>query len=125
MVVSNMAAFDLSGFFDFEQVKNFSSYFADFEQVKTFSSQFADFELRQQVYEFFGYYPRSIQIPKTPICEIAPPGTLDDVRCKRLRFENGPYYAWSVLRDVGQVLHRQTNVPVKQLRCTSDQGAGS
>ena len=34
MVASNIAAFDLSHFVNFEQVKIFSSQFADFEQVK-------------------------------------------------------------------------------------------
>ena len=32
MVASNMAAFDLNHFVNFEQVKNFNGYFADFEQ---------------------------------------------------------------------------------------------
>ena len=43
-----------------------------------------------------------------------------DVRCKRLRFENGPCFAWSTQRDVGQDLRRRTDVPLQQLRCTSD-----
>ena len=44
MVASNMAAFDLNHFADFEQVKIFNVHFADFEQVKTVNSHFADFE---------------------------------------------------------------------------------
>ena len=65
MVASNMAAFDLRNFVNFEQVKNFSSHFADFEQVKIVNGYFASFE-QQQVYKFFGYYPRSIRIPRRP-----------------------------------------------------------
>ena len=44
MVASNMAAFDLSYFVNFEQVKIFSSHFADFEQVKIVNGHFTDFE---------------------------------------------------------------------------------
>ena len=44
MVASNMAAFDLRNFVNFEQVKNFSSHFADFEQVKIVNGYFAGFE---------------------------------------------------------------------------------
>ena len=54
------------------------------------------------------HFPRSIQIPKGPICEIAPPETQIDVRCKQPRFENSPCCARSIRRDVGQVLRRQT-----------------
>ena len=53
-------------------------------------------------------FPWSIQILKRPKCEIAPPETQIDVRCMQPRFENSPYYAWSIWRDVGQVLHRQS-----------------
>ena len=44
MTASKMAAFDLSHFVDFEQVKIFSSHFADFEQVKIVNGYFTDFE---------------------------------------------------------------------------------
>ena len=44
MVAYNMAAFDLSHFADFEQVKNFNGHFADFEQVKIVYGHFTDFE---------------------------------------------------------------------------------
>ena len=44
MIASNMAAFNLSYFVNFEQVKIFSSHFANFEQVKSFNGHIADFE---------------------------------------------------------------------------------
>ena len=44
MVASNRAAFDLSHFVNFEQVKLFSSHFAEFEQVKIVNGYFTVFE---------------------------------------------------------------------------------
>ena len=41
-------------------------------------------------------------------CEIAPPETQIDVRCMQPRFEISPCCAYSIRRDVSQVLHRQT-----------------
>ena len=56
----------------------------------------------------YQFFPKSIRILKRPKREIAPPETQIDVRCMQPRFENSPYYAWSIWRDVGQVLHRQS-----------------
>ena len=70
------------------------------------------------------FFLKNIRILERRKCEIAPPGTQIDVCCKRLRFENGPCCAWSIQRDVGQDLRRWTDVPMRQLRCTSGQGAG-
>ena len=53
-------------------------------------------------------FPWSIQILKRPKCEIAPPEAQIDVRCMHPRFEDSPYYAWSIRQDVGQVIHRET-----------------
>ena len=54
------------------------------------------------------FFQKIIQILKRRKCEIATPGTQIDLRCMQPRFKNSPYYAWSIRRDVGQVLHRQT-----------------
>ena len=54
------------------------------------------------------FFPKSIRILTRPKCEIAPPETQIDVLCIQPRFENSPYCAWSIRRDVSQVLHRQT-----------------
>ena len=56
----------------------------------------------------YPFFPKSIRILKKLKCEIAPPGTQIDVRCMQPRFENSPCCAWSIRRDVSQVLHRQT-----------------
>ena len=44
MAASNMAAFDVSHFVNFEQVKNFNGHFAVYEQVKFINGHFTDFE---------------------------------------------------------------------------------
>ena len=72
----------------------------------------------------FHLLPRSIQILKRPKCEIAPPGTQIDVRCMQPRFENSPYYAWSIRRDVDQVLQRQT-FPCSSYDALLGKGQGS
>ena len=54
------------------------------------------------------FFPKSIRILQRPKCEIAPPETQIDVRCIKPRFEDSPCCAWSIRRDLSQVLHRQT-----------------
>ena len=69
------------------------------------------------------FFSKSIRILRRPKWKKTPPGIQFDARYVQPRFENSPCCAWSIRRDVGQVLHRQT-FPCSMLRCTSRQGAG-